>query len=123
MGESLLPQSPPSNPARELCEEQLTQKPEAKKLLSTSTFYLFVITSLLLFPTRESMPPVDALIETFLFLFTPCQVQFQLSLSDPIPTQPISILIPLPVSLSLLQLPVHFLLAFHFEQQVLVQPC
>lgn len=63
-------------------------------------------------------------IEAFLvLLFTPCQVQFQLclDLSDPMPTQPSSISILLPGYLSLLPLPVHFLLALQFDQQVLFQ--
>jgi len=42
---------------------------------------------------------------------------------DPIPTQPSSILIILPGYLSLLLLPVHFLLALKFDQQIPVQPC
>ena len=66
------------------------------------------------------------LIEVFhTLLSAPYQVQFQLDLGfpDPIPTQPSSCLILFPWYLSLLSLPVHFLLALQFDQQVLVQPC
>ena len=68
---------------------------------------------------------IDVPIELFLILlYSPCQVQFQvgLGLPDPIPTQTSSIPI-LSCYLSLLALPMRFLLALWFDQQALAQPC
>ena len=70
--------------------------------------------------------PVDIAVEAFVgFLYAPYQVQFHLGLvlPDPVPTQPRSTPTLVPEYLSLLPLPVHFLLAVQFDQQVLVQPC
>ena len=88
-------------------------------MLSTSAFPLSVVASLLVLLTERvgllAFPfPVDVPIEDFLiYLCTHCQVQFQLGLGipGPIPTQPNNMLTFLPGYLSLLPLPVHFLLA------------
>jgi len=61
---------------------------------------------------------VDVPVEAFLILLcTPHQVQFQLGLglTDPTPTKPSSIVSGY---LSLLSLPVHFLLTLQFDEQV-----
>ncbi|KAK4811032.1 hypothetical protein QYF61_015736 [Mycteria americana] len=110
LGGTLLPQSPSCGPStREVWEERLPVKTEAKKLLSTSAFSSSVVTSLpVVFISGEAL---------LVILCIPCQVQLQLRLGlpDPIPTQPGSIPILFPAYLSLLPLP--------FDQQVLTHPC
>ena len=69
---------------------------------------------------------VDSPVEAFLVLLcTPHHVQFQLGLGlpAPSPTQTSTHTTLLPRSLALLALPVHLLLALHFDQQVPLQPC
>ena len=69
---------------------------------------------------------VDSPVEAFLVLLcTPHHVQFQLGLGlpAPSPTQTSTSTTLLPGSLALLTLPVHLLLALHFDQQVPLQPC
>jgi len=99
-----------------------------KKLLSTSAFFLSVVTRLSILLTRRGTPswtfPVDVPLEAFPVLFcTPCYFQSQLGLGLPesIPTQTSSIPIFLTGHLFLLPLPVHFLLALLYDQQVPVQ--
>ncbi|KAK4806893.1 hypothetical protein QYF61_012614 [Mycteria americana] len=121
VGGTLLPQSPSCGlSTREVWEERLPLKTEAKKLLSTSAFSLSVVTSLPVLLVRGGyaffdLPfladlPIEPLI---IILCVPCQVQLQLRLGlpDPIPTQPGSVPILFPGYLSLLPLPVRFLLA------------
>ena len=111
-------------------EREVAVKTEDKVLLSTSAFSLPIISS---FPVLfieliqvfdlpfHADVPVEAL---FLILCILCQVQLQLHLGlpDPIPTQPSSVPLLVPGYLSLLPLPVHFLLALYFDQQVSTQP-
>ena len=69
---------------------------------------------------------VDSPVEAFLILLcTPHHMQFQLGLGlpAPSPTQTSTSTTLLPRSLALLTLPVHLLLALHFDQQVPLQPC
>ena len=67
----MLPDIPPSEPsAQRLCVEQLPVKAEAKKMLSTSAFFLSVVTSLPVLLTRRvhtpGLPfPVDVPTEAF----------------------------------------------------------
>jgi len=111
-----------------MCEEPLPEKIKAKKVKYLS-FPLVCCyqpacvthwggTTLLYFPFLVEVP-----VEVFLVLGIPCQAQFKLGLGfpDPIPTQPSSIPIIFLWYLSLL--PVRFLLALQFDQQVPVQPC
>mgnify|MGYP001858504497 CR=1 FL=1 len=69
-----------------------------------------------IYPTPLFYGPVEAFL---VLLCTPCQVQFHLGLDfpDAVPTQPSSIPILLPGYLSLLPLPVHFLLALQAGHQ------
>ena len=78
------------------------------------------------FTLRDFPFQVDSPVEAFLVLLcTPHHVQFQLGLGlpAPSPTQPSTSTTLLPGFLALLTLPVHLLLALHFDQQVPLQPC
>ncbi|KAK4818692.1 hypothetical protein QYF61_017913, partial [Mycteria americana] len=91
--------------------ERLPVKTEAKKLSSTSAFSSSVdARSPFSFISGEAL---------LVILCIPCHVQLQLrpGLPDPVPTQAGSIPILFPVYLSLLPLPVQFLLALQFDQQ------
>ncbi|KAK4828813.1 hypothetical protein QYF61_000870 [Mycteria americana] len=84
---------------REVWEERLPEKTEAKKLLSTSAFSSSVVNSFPVLLIKE-----EALL---IILCIPCQVQLQphLGLPDPIPTQAGSVPVLFPGYLSLLPLP------------------
>jgi len=66
--------------------------------------------------------PIEALLHILCIL---CQIQLQLwlSISDPISTHPGTIPIFFSRYMSLVPLPVHFLLSLQFDQRVLTEPC
>ncbi|KAK4807109.1 hypothetical protein QYF61_018450 [Mycteria americana] len=99
VGGTLLPQSPSCGPStREVWEERLPLKTEAKNLLSTSAFSSSVVTSLpVVFIRGEAL---------LIILSIPCQAQLQPCLGLPDPIQPGSVPILFPGYLSLLPLPV-----------------
>lgn len=119
----ITPQFPPSEPSTwGFCLRQSLVKTGAKKLLSTSAFNLFVVTSLLALLTVGHTSSC-----TFLFWLMYPQKPFLDSvcpLPSPVPTgpwtswpQPCSTIpILLPGYLSMLPFPANFLLALQFDQ-------
>lgn len=113
-----------STDTQRLCAEPIYPMKESAFSLSVVSSLPALLTdgfALLGFPFQ-----VDSPVEAFLVLLcTPHHVQFQLGLGlpAPSPTQTSTSTTLLPGSLALLTLPVHLLLALHFDQQVPLQPC